>query len=63
MKDSKIVDAFMTHVMSVVNQLRQYGECLSKFSKEIWNGCCSHRKVQGHKPNANWRVDCLVDCT
>ena len=28
MKDSEIVDNFMTQVMSVVNQLRQYGEDL-----------------------------------
>ena len=29
MKDSETVDNFMTQVMSVVNQLRQYGEDLS----------------------------------
>ena len=28
MKDSETVDNFMTQVMSVVNQLRQYGEDL-----------------------------------
>ena len=29
MKDNEIVDNFMTQVMNVVNQLRQYGEYLS----------------------------------
>ena len=28
MKDSETVDSFMTQVMNVVNQLRQYGEDL-----------------------------------
>jgi hypothetical protein len=29
MKDSELVDSFMTQVMNVVNQLRKYGEDLS----------------------------------